>query len=343
MPDDASSAYAVQERRFEQPWMDWLVDNLLAGYSNDQLVKVLVSRGFDPEYSAHKVAEIAASSVLKAARKAYRIKRKIASMTDIYADLYSRSRFQIERRQLEPEEFYRDYFFLNRPVILTGLMSDWPALKNWTPEYLKERFGEIEIEITQDREQDERYEDNFAKHRRRVTMARYVEMVLEGGPSNNYYLVARNQTLSQPAFKPLEEDYTAPPGLLDPQRGIDRYARLWFGPSGTLTPLHCDNKHILFGQVYGCKHIKLISPYFLSALYNDRACYSPVDPDQIDYARFPGMRKVPILDLTLKPGEFLFIPCGWWHWVRSLDVSISISFLNFYYNDPEMVWRDATF
>ncbi len=347
MPDNSRAACATAEAqtdsRFSQPWMDWLVENLLAGIGRDQLAKVLVARGFDPQYADRKIAEVAASPILRGAAKAYRTKRKIASITDIYGELYSRSGFEIERREIEPEEFYRDYFFLNRPVMLRGLMSGWPALEKWTPQFFSERFGEIEIEITQDREQDQRYEDNFAKHRRRVTMKRYVEMILEGGSSNDYYLVARNQTLNKAAFKSLEDDYITPPGLLDPRLGIDRFARLWFGPSGTLTPLHCDNRPILFGQVYGRKHIKLISPYFLRSLYNDRSCYSAVDLNQIDYERFPAMRNVPILDTMVEPGEFLFIPCGWWHWVRALEISISISFLNFYYNDPELLWRDATF
>ena len=31
----------------------------------------------------------------------------------------------------------------------------------------------------------------------------------------------------------------------------------------------------------------------------------------------------------LNPGEALLIPIGWWHHVRALDVSISVSFTNF--------------
>lgn len=43
----------------------------------------------------------------------------------------------IERRAaLTSEEFLERYYAANRPVILTGEMDGWPALKRWTPEHL---------------------------------------------------------------------------------------------------------------------------------------------------------------------------------------------------------------
>jgi hypothetical protein len=35
-------------------------------------------------------------------------------------------------------------------------------------------------------------------------------------------------------------------------------AKLWIGPKGTVTPLHFDEHSILFAQVHGRKHSKLI-------------------------------------------------------------------------------------
>ena len=48
----------------------------------------------------------------------------------------------IERRAgLSSDEFLDRYYAANRPVILTGEMSGWPALAKWTPEYLKHAVG----------------------------------------------------------------------------------------------------------------------------------------------------------------------------------------------------------
>jgi ribosomal protein L16 Arg81 hydroxylase len=54
------------------------------------------------------------------------------------------------------------------------------------------------------------------------------------------------------------------------------------------------------------------------------------------------MRDVPVHEALVEPGEILFIPIGWWHAVRSLDVSMSLSFTNLRFNDPEIGWREAT-
>lgn len=37
-------------------------------------------------------------------------------------------------------------------------------------------------------------------------------------------------------------------------------------------------------------------------------------------------KKAEYVEGILEPGDGLFIPVGWWHYVRSLDVSFSVSF-----------------
>jgi Cupin-like domain len=43
-------------------------------------------------------------------------------------------------------------------------------------------------------------------------------------------------------------------------------------------------------------------------------------------AVYPGISQVPYVECILEAGEALYIPVGWWHYVRSCSVGISVSF-----------------
>ncbi len=86
-------------------------------------------------------------------------------------------------------------------------------------------------------------------------------------------------------------------------------------------------------QVRGRKLVRLIAPYELPDLYNSRHCYSAVDLDNVDYGRFPQFRNVRVIDVTIGPGDLLFLPVGWWHYVHGLDISVTMTFTNFVFDN----------
>jgi lysine-specific demethylase 8 len=51
-----------------------------------------------------------------------------------------------------------------------------------------------------------------------------------------------------------------------------------------------------------------------------------VDLDNIDVKEFPGMKGLEFMDCILEEGDLLYIPPKWWHYVRSLSISFSVSF-----------------
>ena len=327
------------EHPLDEGWLDWLVGQLLAERRHEELVAIMVARGFPPGDADVHVREVAGSPILRAARRSQRQSLKAADLFAAFATLYGRSGFSLQRRRLTPEQFYREHFFANRPVVLTGLAEGWPALERWTPDQLGSRFGDVVVEVTHGRESDPRYEANFRDHVTKVRFGDYVSRVEQGGASNDLYLVARNHVLDVPGLRALKEDFACPDGFLDPATRQQPYVRLWFGPPGTLTPLHCDDRNILFAQVRGRKQVKLVAPYYYARLYNEESCYSRVDLEDVDLERFPAMADVTVLNVVLEPGECLFIPLGWWHWVKALELSISLTFTNFYSDDPPVLWR----
>ena len=129
------------------------------------------------------------------------------------------------------------------------------------------------------------------------------------------------------------------PDVLDSSH-LDGNTFLWLGPAGTVTPLHHDVDNVLFVQLHGEKMITLASPMQSHRMYNGISVYSEVDARAPDLVRHPLFAEVDLLRVTVRPGDVLFIPVGWWHQVESLSVSVSVSFVNFIYPNA-FVWHLA--
>jgi hypothetical protein len=222
----------------------------------------------------------------------------------------------------------REYYYRNRPVILTDAMNGWAAMQRWTPEYLKGRCGDQTVQIQNRRESNPRYEIENQTHESTIRFADYVDKVFGGGSTNDFYMTANNAGANRDILPALREDFDLLPEYLDREAASERFF-FWFGPAGTVTPVHHDLTNNFMAQVVGRKQIKLLSPLNHPNVYNHLHCYSEVDLDNIDLERHPQFRHVKIHDITLHPGELFFLPVGWWHHVRGLDVSITLTCTNF--------------
>eukprot|EP00873_Tetraselmis_striata_P005026 jgi/Tetstr1/425290/TSEL_015741.t1 len=121
-------------------------------------------------------------------------------------------------------------------------------------------------------------------------------------------------------------------------RGAGRLAMVnaWMGTRGTVTHLHTDEHDNLLAQVAGVKYLRLAAPENREALAasphpratpgNPLNWFSPVDAEAPDGAAHPAAGGVAWREVTLGPGDLLFIPRGWWHYVRALSTSISVNF-----------------
>lgn len=303
-----------------------LVTALLEGATTDDLAQALEQEGVDAGQSKALVAALDQNPILQAARAfAVRLRCRDWWLRVCATLASSAAEAGIDRRtQIGAREFLSEYYYKNRPLVIHGLASRWRAMDRWSPEYLKQRAGHLEVEIMLDRDKVPTYHQSTARDLRSVvSFAALVDRVFSGEPSNNYYLVSRNKFFSQPEAQALLEDIDPPDfvAIIDPADS----ARMWFGPRGTVTKLHQDDKNMLLVQIKGRKAFRLYAPYYAYAMKQNMPWYAAVDPEECP-DESPAPRPI---ELQIDPGDALFIPVGWWHEVTSLDPSISLTFKDF--------------
>lgn len=142
----------------------------------------------------------------------------------------------------------------------------------------------------------------------------------------------------------------------------DPLINTWIGPAWTISPLHHDPYHNMLVQVVGSKYIRLYSPKTPASQIHPRGMErafseentegepatdettgrlidmsntSKVDIAAIELSpaeaetweeKWPGFMEAEYVETVLHEGECLYIPVGWWHYVRGLRGGISVSF-----------------
>lgn len=114
------------------------------------------------------------------------------------------------------------------------------------------------------------------------------------------------------------------------RRGED--STFWLGSAGASTPCHQDTYGCnLVAQLIGRKTWTLFPPKESTCLYPTRIPYeessifSSVNLRDIDLSKYPDMESCQPYVVTLEPGDVLFVPKHWWHFVCCLDTALSIN------------------
>lgn len=252
------------------------------------------------------------------------------------------------------------------PVVIRNMLESWPALTNWKQiSYLKSqtiggrRLVPVEI--------GKNYVDS-GWGQSIITFGKFLEdyvmepTLLLGNTMG--YLAQYNLFDHVPALRkdiyipdlcyaicspphhssPFASKHSQTPQLDEPMLNA------WFGPAGTVSPMHTDPYHNVLAQVVGRKYVRLYAPREHSKLYPrgiedggiDMSNTSRVDvgimsgldgnieTQERAIEEFPLFSHAEYVETILEPGDCLYIPLGWWHYVRSLSVSFSVSF---WFND----------
>ncbi|EGD76490.1 hypothetical protein PTSG_12613 [Salpingoeca rosetta] len=200
------------------------------------------------------------------------------------------------------------------PVIITGAMDHWPATKRWhcLDDLLPvagERLVPVEVGSTYLHEE---------WSQRMMTLREFVMAYRTG------YLA------QHPLFEQIPElaAYVVTPDYC--HMGELVQVNAWLGSRGTVSPAHQDPHHNLLCQVIGAKRLHLYSTDQTPLLYpHEEGMHtnsSRVDIEAPDLARFPQFAAAVPKRCVLRAGEILYIPPKYWHHVRSLTESLSVSY-----------------
>ncbi|KAF9953725.1 hypothetical protein BGZ72_005212 [Mortierella alpina] len=247
------------------------------------------------------------------------------------------------------------------PLIITGAIDHWSARERWTDlDTLCRTAGPdrlVPIEI------GSQYTDDQWTQKL-VTMREFIQQyIMQDATSHSVdsgseehetsigYLAQHDLFEQIPRLRrdidipdycmieiPDQEGYHPPDDVL---------LNAWFGPRGTVSPMHTDPYHNLLAQVVGRKYIRLYAPRETPKLYcygsessvdadettgegsNEAAMLSntsQVNVEQPDLGQHPLFSEAQYIEAILEPGELLYIPFQWWHYIRSLSTSFSVSF-----------------
>ena len=231
---------------------------------------------------------------------------------------------KINARDLPYDAFLRDYVATNRPVVIQDAAPGWSALKNWTPEYFKNQFGEQIVEVTYGVKQK---------------LADVIDGVLAStaekpGPYLHKVIIHQHMPQLLPALSP-ENTYAFPRRFCSPLmpkrfHRPDGYLKLLIGGVGGKFPLmhfDSDNAHAMITEIYGDKEFVLFAPEDSAYVYpheNSPGTSQIDDLDHVDLKRFPEFPKATQYRVIIQPGEAMFVPSRWWHSARVVSTSVSV-------------------
>lgn len=231
-------------------------------------------------------------------------------------------------QELDRDSFLEEIVGGCAPVVIRGLVADWPAVRaagaGGLPDYLAAMATRTPVNVFVGAPEIEgRYYYNddltgFNFTQESLPFAVALERVLrpagEGQPTG--YVGSVPTPLCAPAFAgenpmPLVDERTAP--------------RLWLGHAAQVA-CHYDTLDNLACVILGARRFTLYPPEAVADLYVgpidltmagqpvSLAASSPPDPER--YPRFERVKDSAI-EVQLEPGDALYLPKLWWHRVES--------------------------
>lgn len=221
---------------------------------------------------------------------------------------------------INEKDFKEKYFYPQRPLVIKGLTDDQPAGKKWNIDYIKKICGEVEVDVFDNTNANSA--TAFTTPDLKMKFGEYVNTLVKDEPST-LRMFLFNMFKARPE---LRTDFPCPHLL----KGIlGKMGFMFFGAKGIKVRIHqdMDMSNVILTQFYGRKKVVLVDPKYSQLLYKlPFNTHSLVDLDHPDYKTFPGLRYVKTMECVLEPGDSLFMPSGYWHYITYLDGGFAVSY-----------------
>jgi len=222
---------------------------------------------------------------------------------------------------ISKEDFEKNYLNARKPLVIKNMAKSWPAYEKWSMDYMKTVVGDKIVPLYDSSKADPSKPINASAAE--MKFADYIDLIKSTPTDLRIFL-----------FDPIKQapkllnDYIAPKSLMG--GFLDSYPNMFFGGKGSVTFLHydIDMAHIFHTHFNGKKHVILFENKWKERLYQiPYATYALEDYDveNPDFNKFPALKGVKGVEAYLEHGDTLFMPTGYWHWMKYLDGSFSIS------------------
>ncbi|GAB1537677.1 cupin-like domain-containing protein [Scytonema sp. NUACC21] len=243
----------------------------------------------------------------------------------------------IERRSnLSYNEFVQEYASVGKPVIITDVVKNWPALVKWNLDFFRAEYGIVKTDGVRDKNNG----TNIS-----MTIADYIDYLEAGDTDKSLYLFDFHMFEHPELYK----DFTVPeycnnllenlPEKLFNQYGFQQYIYLIIGRKESSIGLHIDSfcTQGWLAAIYGRKKFILIPPDQEKFVYDGKVnAFNP------DLEKHPLYANATPVEFILNPGEILYIPSMWWHQAENLDTTIALGFNTVNEWNLEMVLNAAS-
>jgi ribosomal protein L16 Arg81 hydroxylase len=250
-------------------------------------------------------------------------------------------------RGISRDQFFEKYFE-KEPVILEGHISDWPAVNNWSPEYLVDKYGDVMIWLSyyDPESQKSPLAHHIEYNIKQVKLREYIESLQCG---ERCFSLREDEELFETIPELLIDLNHGRPFVNEEALEEDEYKGLWFAGTGHVTALHVDVGEGHLFQLYGEKRFNFYAPDQTPYLYQEDAAkldnpelkerieekeieawrdymkWSEVNVLRPDFEKFPLLKKVEFSVADIRAGDVIYVPDGWWHTVESLSATISVT------------------